>query len=513
MAGFQFITQANAPVITQSLFADASAKGSATGNAVPGAIASVTQGIQQGVQAGLNTLNSVETIKGQQLNNEAKQAQIDTLPTAEGRKNEQISNDLKAEQDRLQLEENQQNFEQQAKITRDELALKGQELSQRRGFNDVLSMGDPQKIADATLRGQFGAYFNKYPKDYETALAQVANNSGIRAEDRVTAQNQLTRRSAKSDYDKNIAGWTKELTDADAVLRTTPEIQAASEKLGSKELNDTFHRMDMEPDNKFSIDPAKKDYFVPNLNGKGFQLDANTGSKTQPVSKTYTAFDKQTGQILASGLDSDVYKAFMSKSAAQYKVSGKYSYDLFKKQEVKSDNTKASALDAPAQSLPANAAQDTASDSTAFANKVKTQLAIPDPVFLKVKDSIQSLSFFANTPTTPETELAKNASVTTVSRTLSDAEYDSNPSLQHSYNGISVDAYNRELEKSFGARVDTEALKAKTGKELYYNSVGAKKYVPQLMQIVTQNNKVKNRPSGVKVAVSKFKTSFASAGE
>lgn len=182
MAGFDYFSQLQGPVVNTSLFSDAATAGIAAGRNLPTKTTATIRGLQEGLDRGIQDINNVQTLA-------IKQHEIEQFPVTDKIRQEQLqsaeqANEIQALQ--LQLTKDTQEYAKQVKIAelQQEAALASQKLKDlkiQEQISNTLAGGDPKTVLNNPAYTDF---LIRNPKYAEGVIGSLAEKGLLSAEEK-----------------------------------------------------------------------------------------------------------------------------------------------------------------------------------------------------------------------------------------------------------------------------------------------------------------------------------------
>lgn len=182
MAGFDYFSQLQGPVVNTSLFSDAATQGIAAGRNLPTSTTATIRGIQEGLDRGIQDINNVQNLA-------IKQHEIEQFPVNDKIRQEQLQSVQQGneiQQLQLQLAKDTEEYTKQVKIAelKQEAALASQKLKDlkiQEQISTTLAGGDPKTVLSNPAYTDF---LIRNPKYAEGVIGSLAEKGLLSPEER-----------------------------------------------------------------------------------------------------------------------------------------------------------------------------------------------------------------------------------------------------------------------------------------------------------------------------------------
>lgn len=439
------VFQPQEPRIDINLFGESAQAGAKLGAEIPSALTSVIQGTEEGIDFA-SKLQAREA----QTRNQQAEAQINELKLKEAQ-------DTETEQIQSTKADLLANTAKKDNVATLE--------TQKADFYQELNSADPRQRAQLVLGNKYAQLF---AADKELRQQQLQNiyidpASGIDPTTRSKIGDAL-KIGRESTYRDHLAAQNEsKLELATTALYGDSTITKAAEMLNTTP-EQVPYKIDIEPHGKYLIENGTR---VPDIKaGGGWLLDPKFDNK---ISKGfYDIFDKDTGTVIDNtGSVNDKfdklvhdYKGYSSTVSGQYKLRGLQALTS-ESQQQNPTNKKVDINTFGTESKPITEKDITEEANLTPAGRIANDLAKGlrvDPKYLKdntmptlerlqthIEDYIKSPLSRGN----PTTLKDYNDTVQTLSRSITDSQFDKSEGLKAQYTDSQVEIYNQQLESSY----------------------------------------------------------------
>lgn len=426
---FDIFSQPTGPNIPVSLYGDAAKAGAAVGNSIATPLQAGIEGVIKGIQTGQDIA--------------LKQEQVDEIPLRRTMLEQQVQNGeaiatinalkAKREQQTDSLELQDETAQLQNDVGKNQAAI--DQRNREAEFTKAYDASTPQQRAQLVLSGQYQDVFDSNPKAYNSRLQQIYLDPYNGLDDQTR---------------QNIGVVLRRSNAADPWNKVALQRQQAFNKVQTDLLNDSDVTGTVA--NNLGILPTEVPYKTQLLESGKFQknqagtalLKDNDGNfipipydkQSQPSGK----YDVITpdGQIVFPDASKETKKLYHD-----YKYENDFQQGKFSKIAADKVTPKPAATVQPQNQkivIP-----DDEREATAF----KAALHLDDRTFSEIKPALGSLKTSIELATAePEginnlyTKRAVDRAISSTARSITDAQYESNPVIRQQYTPEKVAAYN-----------------------------------------------------------------------
>jgi hypothetical protein len=447
---YDFTRGMQGPVISTSLFGDAALAGIKAGQNLPTTATAIIEGGIKGYQTGQEIRQKSLQIEQAEQMNEIRALQLDTAQKTKELADDTLVAKLENENSKVTAELNSRKRKQE--------------------FEQAYSQADPATQAQMVLGGQYQDVFNQDPKTFQAALqgVYINPNNGLDPTTRNSVGTILKKSTAADPWQKFAIQRQQNFDKVQQSLMNDPTVAAVSNQLGILP-TDVPYQTKIVESGKYQKNTAGTALLKSN-NGQFIPLPYDR--QDQPLGK----YDIITpdGTIIFPDAPKEVNQLFNG-----YKYEANFQRGGFAK--TAADKVPS----AKQQSVQPQQAQVQPKVATPE-DRVKEVLKLSDPVFSTVKpavvalnEKVMSLAMSPEGAITPLAQLDLNRTVNSTARAITDAEFDTNPTIQAQNSEAYVEAYNTQkmkdlavsLGRTTGMRIPKETLQAfsvVTPKDLYF---------------------------------------------
>ena len=376
MAGYDFTSQLQGPVIPISLFGDAASQGANVGNAIPTGLTAGIQGAIKGYQQGqqivatgqentirqnqIDNLDTTNAIQQQQLKNDTAIAQINTTKAAVDTTTQQLQIDDTSAKLTNDLQDNQKKI---------------QDRKAEDDFSTLYKNSDPATQAHLVLGGQYNDVLSNNPKLATSVYQQVALNpdNGIDDSTRQVLTKAYLKGTASPYLQNQVSKAQLDLGGLQGELPNQPLMSRLFSKIKDTPLEKIPGAVTLEPHDLYPVDAS------------GYKIYENGAIKTNPVDtstpvRAYDVFDSNGKRIDDSATPDD--KKFQQAYLAKWAIAHGSNQQRFNSQiDQMGANTQTGG------GFPSSPAPKV----TDYRSLAQTSLGLPKESFDKVSPSIDIL--------------------------------------------------------------------------------------------------------------------------
>lgn len=483
---YPIFSQPTGPRVLISLFGDAAQAGAKLGAEVPTQLTSAIQGAEQGYQYALQTT-------GEAQQNTIRDNQIQQIPTANRIQNAQATieesqakiAEQTAARDTANAAAQTQSQAAQLTLQANQATQANDLVTQQTAFMKNFQQATPSDQADMYFSGSNASLFAQNPSLRKGILEQLSFNPSLDSNQLAQVNRDLGHAKIDDYYSKQAQENIPKLIAAREAA-FNGEGQALTDLVSNKlkvPRENAVDAVELVPSGTFKINPDTGKVML-DANGQRITTSAlEMGAAPKNLYDAISTRPDSLGTVVTQGVSQkthDAYNSLITQRGLQQGLQAEYA-----KRYAAGSQTQGQT--APPGTGPNPLAAGSGSNDP-FVTHIQTSLGLPPDVLkpavtpiLSLKSELTSYVRRPLTRTDPAVIKGISNTVNTITRTITDHQYDNSPAIQAQYKQSDVDNYNMALSKtldsslfsqlppsareSFGALL--QAFKVETPKDLY----------------------------------------------
>jgi len=494
---YNYFSQPQGPSVPVDLYANAATAGAKVGQALGTPFSNAVEGLTQGIQTGQEIVS-----KNQEI--ELNQNKLDNLPTANARQEEdlrgarlrnevlELESGISKDTEALQLEATKESLVNKATSLKRDTALKAKEQKFNEAYQNAAT---PQLKKELILSGQYNDVFSNFPKTYQNAVTNPNVWGTLNKEEQNSISLGIAKRSVYDSTEKMKQAQLPEWIKANAALDNSDIGKDLAVKTGINESSKLAASVTFVPTGRYKTDDTGK--LLRNTKSPPGTSDYMYDPDYVGELKTWDAIDN--GRIVRNGVDPKEKALFDTVNKLRPFQDGSYQQTQLSEVEATAKKKTQQERDRPPGISPRTTPQnqtaegiqtaDTLEESanalpkfTQQQKQIQVQFNLTEKELEVIAEPISELNRLAERSVgnlqlrnSASTANIKDRLIDSISRNISDTQFQKSKVIQSEYTDKKVERYNESILEMSGNRPGTREVLApfmiNSREDLYYNSI------------------------------------------